>query len=71
MKGFELIVDVCKKKHCIYFNISTHVLDIANVFNCNRKRLKMSKEDEELNMKYLRYLTNSGKFTGPDNLLGK
>ena len=27
--------------------------------------LKMSKEDEELKMKYLSYLTNSGKYTDP------
>ena len=29
----------------------------------------MSKEDEELNMKYLSYLTNSGKYTDPDEPL--
>ena len=27
--------------------------------------LKMSKEDEELKMKYLSYLTNSGKYNDP------
>ena len=27
--------------------------------------LKMSKEDEELKMKYLSYLANSGKYTDP------
>ena len=29
----------------------------------------MSKEDEELDVKYLSYLTNSGKYTDPDESL--
>ena len=31
--------------------------------------LKKSKEDEELNIKYLSYLENSGKYTDPDEPL--
>ena len=31
--------------------------------------LKNSKKDEELNIKYLSYLTNSGKYTDPDEPL--
>ena len=31
--------------------------------------LKKSKEDEKLNIKYLSYLTNSGKYTDPDEPL--
>ena len=31
--------------------------------------LKISKKDEELNIKYLSYLTNSGKYTDPDEPL--
>ena len=31
--------------------------------------LKQSKKDEELNIKYLSYLTNSGKYTDPDEPL--
>ena len=35
----------------------------------NKLSLKKSKKDEELNIKYLSYLTNSGKYTDPDEPL--
>ena len=35
----------------------------------SKSSLKISKEDEELNMKYLSHLTNSGNHTDPDEPL--
>ena len=49
----------------------THHVMIPKIFLhlFSKLSLKNSKKDEELNIKYLSYLTNSGKYTDPDEPL--
>ena len=49
----------------------THHVMIPKIFLhlFSKLSLKISKKDEELNIKYLSYLTNSGKYTDPDEPL--
>ena len=49
----------------------THHLMIPKIFLhlFSKLSLKNSKKDEELNIKYLSYVTNSGKYTDPDEPL--
>ena len=68
--NFEAIINEEKSFNSDEWTCTHHVMIPKNVLNLFSKlSLKNSKKDEELNIKYLSYLTNSGKYTDPDEPL--
>ena len=68
--NFVAIINEEKSFNSDEWTCTHHVMIPKNFLHLFSKlSLKNSKKDEELNMKYLSYLTNSGKFTDPDEPL--
>ena len=68
--NFVAIINEEKSFNSDEWTCTHHVMIPKNFLHLFSKlSLKNSKKDEELNIKYLSYLTNSGKYTDPDEPL--